>query len=800
MKLRTRLFLWVGIIFFLAFGVSLVFEIYSTDKNLKRAEENLRVQIFSRSEEMRQDIERYLHILLSEDLARVDALLLRMSRDPKLGATLFLDAKDLDLVAPAHSAYLFKNDKWIDFIQTTKNGNLTSLFIPIDFPMEIAHEVPINEKSSWVILEEDREIKRPYIGVNLTASPKEKDLALLIDELVDVDWGLTIFFDPNALIDFEKKAPKGEFDESVIDVVAFEETVAEVAKYLKQTKAKDPSSNWVQKEIQTLSKGKIFEGKPYERGIKCLQEEGELVNNRIIQLLQRGDQAIMISSLASLFPSESFGTSPFAPMAPKGITRFPLDSRIGHTVLTGEIFFKKKAFDDAGYLQSHPPSKACRGIGSSLAIIAPENMNRLFIGNALELEGKTGKGSLSVALDAEEFVEHLVLSSHQSAFLVHDEKVISAFCSDGKRIPNPKTEIPLNAKMLQKKSGIIQWHGEKFYFLHMTPFKNLDLHFFVMQPEKKAFALIQTLDEGSRKVIHDVSFNMRMIAVIALALVLLLLHRVAKQIAQPIADLAKVTQDVVEGKLEGIVLPQVPKGRRDEIATLCTSFAHMVEGLQEKEKVKGVLNKVVSPEIAKEIMKGQVHLGGEERKTTVLFADIRNFTHMTESLKPGEVIELLNTCMTKISRVIDEFGGVIDKYVGDEVMALFGAPLEKENSAVQAIQSALKMVEVLRQWNQEREKSGLQPVEMGIGIHTGVVLAGNMGAENRLNYTVLGSNVNLASRLCSAAKGMEILISQDTLEEPHVKEAIEVEQLPPTELKGFEESYILYRVKTPGGK
>ena len=104
----------------------------------------------------------------------------------------------------------------------------------------------------------------------------------------------------------------------------------------------------------------------------------------------------------------------------------------------------------------------------------------------------------------------------------------------------------------------------------------------------------------------------------------------------------------------------------------------------------------------------------------------------------------------------------------------------------------------MKGWNQERVQKGLKPVEMGIGIHTGNVLIGNMGAENRLNYTVIGSNVNLAARLCDIAGRMEILVSKETLSEPHVGESIQVEEMPPTELKGYEEKFVLYRVK--GGK
>ncbi len=138
-------------------------------------------------------------------------------------------------------------------------------------------------------------------------------------------------------------------------------------------------------------------------------------------------------------------------------------------------------------------------------------------------------------------------------------------------------------------------------------------------------------------------------------------------------------------------------------------------------------------------------------------------------------------------------GGVIDKYVGDEAMALFGAPVSKQDSALGAVKSAFEMIAILKQWNQEREQQSLPRVEMGIGIHTGNMLVGNMGAENRLNYTVIGSNVNLGARICSAADGMEILISKETLEEHSVKESIRFEEMPPITLKGFDTPVILYR-------
>lgn len=124
----------------------------------------------------------------------------------------------------------------------------------------------------------------------------------------------------------------------------------------------------------------------------------------------------------------------------------------------------------------------------------------------------------------------------------------------------------------------------------------------------------------------------------------------------------------------------------------------------EKQQVRDVLNKVVSEEIADEALKGNIQLGGEERKVTVFFSDIRGFTRMTEKMSPKEVIQFVNGCMAKVSEKIDKFGGVIDKYVGDEVMALFGAPLEKKESALNAIKSAVDTIEDLKAWNSERKK------------------------------------------------------------------------------------------------
>jgi adenylate cyclase len=132
--------------------------------------------------------------------------------------------------------------------------------------------------------------------------------------------------------------------------------------------------------------------------------------------------------------------------------------------------------------------------------------------------------------------------------------------------------------------------------------------------------------------------------------------------------------------------------------------------------------------------------------------------------------------------------------MGDAIMALYGAPLPMENQALKAIKSAILMIEKLYKWNEEqKEKKGLL-IEIGIGIHTGVVVAGNMGAESRLNYTVLGAAVNFASRLCSAAGAMEIRVSKECLASSKIEENLNVKELEPILYKGFSEPVVTYAV------
>jgi class 3 adenylate cyclase len=228
----------------------------------------------------------------------------------------------------------------------------------------------------------------------------------------------------------------------------------------------------------------------------------------------------------------------------------------------------------------------------------------------------------------------------------------------------------------------------------------------------------------------------------------------ARRFSRPVQQLASAAAQIEQGNYECRVRIET----RDELAGLGNAFNSMAAGLALKEKFKSVLNKVTDPEIAAELMEGKLKLGGEARVVTVLFCDIRGFTAASEGRDPAEVVEMLNEHMSEMAAVIARHRGVVDKYVGDLVMALFGAPKSYGNDAAAAVHCAIEMIQAREGLNQRSRFH----IQIGIGIATGSVVAGCMGSEDRLNYTVIGDHVNLASRLCSKAGPMEILVDQTT--------------------------------------
>ena len=228
-----------------------------------------------------------------------------------------------------------------------------------------------------------------------------------------------------------------------------------------------------------------------------------------------------------------------------------------------------------------------------------------------------------------------------------------------------------------------------------------------------------------------------------------------------------------------------------------TSYKFSTEE-KSKREIKNAFSKYVSPEIIEEILQdpSKLRLGGDRRKLTVLFSDIRSFTTYSEKRSPEEIVSILNEYLDAMTKVIVEHKGTLDKYVGDEIMAVFGAPSyeEPEVSSQRAVTCALKLLERLKMLHEKWQKEGLEPLDIGIGINTGEMVVGNMGSELRMDYTVIGDAVNLGARVEALTRqfNTHLIITEATYK--YVEDIVDVKPLETIKVKGKEIPVMIYDV------
>ena len=216
---------------------------------------------------------------------------------------------------------------------------------------------------------------------------------------------------------------------------------------------------------------------------------------------------------------------------------------------------------------------------------------------------------------------------------------------------------------------------------------------------------------------------------------------IANSFANPIKDLQIATTQLQVGNLEA----QVSVESNDEIGFLAERFNEMATSIKEKEFIKDTFGKVVDPTVRDYLLKGNLALGGETREVSILFVDIRGFTSISEKLPPVEVVHWLNLYFEQMSECVANEKGLVNKFIGDAILAVFGAPVPVANHALSAVKAAIAMRNKAKFLSQEFSHKNLPELKIGIGIHSGNVLAGNIGSLSRLEYTVIGDTVNSLS-------------------------------------------------------
>lgn len=281
-----------------------------------------------------------------------------------------------------------------------------------------------------------------------------------------------------------------------------------------------------------------------------------------------------------------------------------------------------------------------------------------------------------------------------------------------------------------------------------------------------------------------------LIVVMILTVAFIIVYLFSRTLTLPIVELLHAARRIEQGDYA----VQIKPSTRDEIGSLTVAFMQMVHGLRERQKIKEEFGKFVNPEIAERAIQGSLRLGGEKKHCTVLFTDIRGFTQFSESRQPEEVVDFLNRYFTAMVDSVTVTDGVVDKFIGDAIMAHWGALLPQKDEAKRAVNSALLMRQSLIDLNHSFALEGIPHINFGLGINTGPVIAGQVGSEKRLEFTVIGDAVNLASRIEYLNKefGTDILISESTRR--ILGDDYHLVAMPPVPIRGKAEPQLTYAV------
>ncbi len=313
------------------------------------------------------------------------------------------------------------------------------------------------------------------------------------------------------------------------------------------------------------------------------------------------------------------------------------------------------------------------------------------------------------------------------------------------------------------------------------------------------FVITSVSENSVYAVINKTTYRIILFSLAVLFAAIVIIRIFSNNITNPIEDLVDASAKIEHGDFALDIEPR----SQDEIGLLTSSFIHMSKGLAEREKLMVSFSKFTNKTIAQKAASGELALGGENRNATIFFSDIRSFTAMSETMQPKEVVEFLNAYMTRMVNCVNETHGVVDKYIGDAIMAVWGAPDSAGSpaaDALNAVTAALMMRVSLFRFNKSRKEKGLPPVKIGCGINSGPVVAGQIGSDERMEYTVIGDAVNLASRTEALNKpfATDILITENTYN--LIKDKVIVEEMPGVHVKGKTDAIKMFAVINLKGK
>lgn len=277
---------------------------------------------------------------------------------------------------------------------------------------------------------------------------------------------------------------------------------------------------------------------------------------------------------------------------------------------------------------------------------------------------------------------------------------------------------------------------------------------------------VTVFSEIPKSVIVAPAFEMKRNAFktagIILSVAIVLIFLFSMTLTGPLEVLATIVRMVAKGNFEIKATDKVKAWVEDEVHDLAHAFDKMTEGLKERDKVKSLFSKFHGSSVAEDLIKNDIGVGGQNKEVTVFFSDIRGFTAFSENRSPEEVVAMLNEYFEVMVGIINRHGGVVDKFIGDAIMAVWGAPKATATDTQNALMACLEMRVALVELNTRRATRSQTPIRIGMGLHCGPAISGTIGSNERMEYTVIGDTVNMTSRIEASTKafGSDLLVSQ----------------------------------------
>lgn len=376
--------------------------------------------------------------------------------------------------------------------------------------------------------------------------------------------------------------------------------------------------------------------------------------------------------------------------------------------------------------------------------------------------------------------------------------IITVLEANGHKIFDPDRTDLSRIKIVQEAKALIESPsraiavrpsvgsaGEKVLAGYTFP-KQINWIVTVERAEKDAYSAVKKMID-----------TLTILIVVGLSIAILGALFFAIRISRPVEEIARVAHTVGRGNLD-VQVRELKS--RDEIADLAIRINEMIAGLRDRDFIRNTFGRYLSDEVVDVILKSKdgLRLGGEKRRVTIMMTDLRGFTALGERLPPESVVGIINIYLEAMAEIIMRYQGTIDEFIGDAILAIFGAPIARDNDAHRAVACALEMQLAMETVNTRCREAGYPEVEMGIGLNTGELVIGNIGSYKRTKYGVVGGNVNLTAHIESFTVGGQTLISPSTLAE--CGDNLRIDDHMKVMPKGVKQPITIYEVGGIGGQ